>query len=896
MASNPIFDPHPSDIDPTETREWVEAFSDVLERDGSGRAHYLLEALMERARQSGAKIPFSANTPYVNTIGVEEERQRPGDHDLERRIKSILRWNAMAMVVHANRDDLGLGGHIASYASSATLYEIGMNHFFHARSAEHGGDLVFMQGHSSPGIYARAFLEGRITEEQLKLFRREADHRGISSYPHPWLMPGFWQFPTVSMGLSPLMAIYQARFMKYLDARGLVKTAGRKVWAFLGDGEMDEPESLGAIALASREKLDNLIFVVNCNLQRLDGPVRGNGKIIQELEADFRGSGWNVIKVVWGGNWDPLLAKDKQGLLRRRMEEALDGDYQAYVADPTGKLVREHFFGRYPELAAMVSELSDADLWRLKRGGHDPQKVYAAYAAAVETTGQPTVILAKTVKGYGMGRAGEGQNITHQQKKMGEDSLRAFRDRFNIPISDERLAEVPFYRPPEHSPEIQYLKARRAELGGPFPIRSTAAASLPAPDIAIFQPLLEDSGERDLSTTMAFVRGLTALTKDAVFGPHIVPIVADEARTFGMEGMFRQLAIYAPQGQLYSPQDRGQLMYYREEKNGQILQEGINEAGGLASWMAAGTAYSVHGLPMVPFFIFYSMFGFQRVGDLIWAAGDIQARGFLIGATSGRTTLNGEGLQHQDGHSHLLSSTVPNCVSYDPTYAYELGVILHDGLRRMYQEQENVFFYITALNENYHHAALPAGATEGILKGLYRLREVNPTNLTAAPRVQLLGSGAILREVEAAAEILSTEFGVAAEVWSATSFNELRRDGLAAERWNRLHPTDTPRESWVERSLAGHAGPVIAATDYMKTFAEQIRPFVKEPYYVLGTDGFGRSDTRAALRDFFEVDRRWVAITALKALADQGTVSATSVNEAIKRFGIDPEKPEPVTV
>ncbi len=909
MASNPIFNPSPSDIDPIETREWIEAFSDILERDGAGRAHYLLEALMERARQSGAKIPFSANTPYVNTIGIEEEEQRPGDHDLERRIKSILRWNAMAMVVHANRDDLGLGGHIASYASSATLYEVGMNHFFHAKNSEagteHGGDLVFMQGHSSPGIYARAFLEGRISEEQLKQFRREASEpRGVSSYPHPWLMPNFWQFPTVSMGLSPLMAIYQARFMKYLEARGLVKTEGRKVWAFLGDGEMDEPESLGAIALASREHLDNLIFVVNCNLQRLDGPVRGNGKIIQELEADFRGSGWNVIKVVWGGNWDPLLAKDRGGLLRRRMQEAVDGDYQAYVADATGKLVREHFFGRYPELAAMVGDLSDQDLWRLKRGGHDPQKVYAAYASAVKHTGQPTVILAKTVKGYGMGTAGEGQNITHQQKKMGEESLRAFRDRFNIPISDERLHEIPFYRPPEHSPEIRYLKARRTALGGPFPARSTVAPALPVPELSVFQPLLEDSGERDLSTTMAFVRALTALTKDKEFGPHVVPIVADEARTFGMEGMFRQLAIYAPQGQLYSPMDRSQLMYYREEKNGQILQEGINEAGALASWMAAGTAYSVHGMAMVPFFIFYSMFGFQRVGDLIWAAGDMQARGFLIGATSGRTTLNGEGLQHQDGHSHLLSSTVPNCVSYDPTYAYELAVILHDGLRRMYQEQENVFYYVTALNENYHHGALPEGAAEGILKGLYRLRSNEAKAATgkgaktkaAALRVQLLGSGSILREVEAAAEILAQDFGVASDVWSATSFTELRRDGLSVERWNRLHPTAAARQGWVERSLAGHDGPVIAATDYMKTVADQIRPFVKRAYTVLGTDGFGRSDTREALRNFFEVDRRWVVVAALKALADEGSLPAKTVAEAIARFGIDPEKPEPVTV
>ena len=886
--------PNPQDIDPSETREWVEAFADVLERDGAERAHYLLESLMERARESGARIPFSANTPYVNTIAPEDEEQRPGDPFLERRIKSFMRWNAMAMVVHANRGDLNLGGHIASFASCATLLEIGFNHFFHAPSPEHGGDLVFLQGHSSPGIYARAFLEGRISEEQLKNFRRETHGKGLSSYPHPWLMPEFWQFPTVSMGLSPLMAIYQARFMKYLEARGVIPAQGRKVWAFLGDGEMDEPESLGAISLASRENLDNLVFVINCNLQRLDGPVRGNAKIIQELEADFRGSGWNVVKVIWGANWDPLLAKDKSGLLRRRMEEAVDGDYQAYAADSSGSLVREQFFGKYPELKAMVADLSDDALWRLKRGGHDPQKVYAAYAAAVKHQGQPTVILAKTVKGYGMGTAGEGQNPTHQQKKMGEEALKAFRDRFNIPISDERIAEVPFYRPPEDSAEMRYLKARREALGGPLPARHAAAPPLAIPERATFQALLESSGERDLSTTMAFVRALTALTRDAAIGKHVVPIVADEARTFGMEGMFRQLAIYAPQGQLYQPVDHAQLMYYREDKAGQILQEGINEAGATASWMAAGTSYFTHGVSMIPFFIFYSMFGFQRVGDLLWAAGDIQARGFLLGATSGRTTLNGEGLQHQDGHSHLAAASVPSCVAYDPTYAYELAVILHDGLKRMYERQENVFYYVTLLNENYRHAALPEGAEEGILKGLYRLREVGGTSKgKKAPRVQLLGSGAILREVEAAAEILAQEFGVSSDVWSVPSFTELRRDGMSVERWNLLHPTETPRTSYVEQCLDGHAGPAIAATDYVKAFADQIRPWVKRPYHVLGTDGYGRSDTRAALRDFFEVDRRWVAVAALKALADEGAVPAEKVAAAIRRFGIDPEKPEP---
>ncbi|MEE9562178.1 MAG: pyruvate dehydrogenase (acetyl-transferring), homodimeric type, partial [Thermoanaerobaculia bacterium] len=794
---------HERDIDPQETQEWKDALEEVVERDGPERAHYLIESLVDKARRSGAYLPYNATTAYINTIPSHKEEQRPGDPALERRIKSIIRWNALAMVVKANREGKNLGGHIATYQSAANLLEVGFNHFFHAPSDEHGGDLVMIQGHSSPGIYARAFLEGRLTEEQLSLFRQEVDKKGISSYPHPWLMPDFWQFPTVSMGLTSIMAIYQARFMKYLQNRGLIETDDRKVWAFLGDGEMDEPESLGAISLAPREHLDNLIFVINCNLQRLDGPVRGNGKIIQELEAVFRGAGWNVIKVIWGSNWDPLLARDQKGLLRRRMEEAVDGDYQAYAAGD-GAFVRRHFFGKYPELEEMVADMSDEDLWRLKRGGHDPQKVYAAYAAAVKHTGQPTVILAKTVKGYGMGEAGEGQNITHQQKKMGEEALRQFRDRFNIPVAEERIEELPFYKPADDGAVSRYLHERREALGGYLPARRTEAPPLEVPDLSTFSAVLEGSGEREISTTMAFVRLLMALTRDKQIKEHIVPIVADEARTFGMEGMFRQVGIYASAGQLYTPEDADQLAYYREEKHGQILQEGISEAGSLCSWIAAGTAYANYGINMVPFFIFYSMFGFQRVGDLIWAGGDMQARGFLIGATSGRTTLNGEGLQHQDGHSHLLSSTVPNCVSYDPSYGYELAVIIHDGLRRMYVDNEKLFYYITVLNENYAHPAMPKGVEEGIRKGMYLLQEAKAPKSKGkgkdkqAPRVPLLGSGSILREVLAAAELLQQDFGVAADIWSVPSFTELRRDGIESERWNRLHPTEKPRTSYVE--------------------------------------------------------------------------------------------------
>jgi pyruvate dehydrogenase E1 component len=885
-----------ADGDPQETQEWLDALAAVLEREGPERAHYLLERLLDLARRSGAYLPHSANTAYLNTIPVTQEERSPGDHAIEHRIRSYMRWNAMAMVVQANRDGAELGGHIASFASAATLYDVGFNHFWHARSDHHGGDLIFIQGHSAPGIYARAFLEGRLSEAQLRRFRREVDGGGLPSYPHPWLMPDFWQFTTVSMGLGPLMAIYQARFMRYLQHRGIVDTEGRKVWAFMGDGEMDEPESLGAISLAARERLDNLIFVVNCNLQRLDGPVRGNGSIIQELEANFRGAGWNVIKVIWGAYWDPLFAKDKTGLLLQRMHEAVDGEYQTYKATNDGAYVRERFFGKYPELRDLVSTLTDEDLRRLNRGGHDPHKVYAAYAAAVKHQGRPTVILAKTVKGYGMGEAGEGQNITHQQKKMRESALRAFRDRFSIPISDDAVSEAPFYRPPDESPEMQYLKTRSQAMGGGLPARRRHAEPLEVPELAAFEAFLKGFEDRELSTTMAFVRILSLLLRDKKLSPLIVPIVADESRTFGMEGMFRQLGIYSSLGQLYQPHDSDQLMWYREDKSGQILQEGISEAGAFSSWVAAATSYSTHGVAMIPFYIFYSMFGFQRIGDLAWAAGDSRARGFLLGATSGRTTLNGEGLQHQDGHSHLLASTIPNCVAYDPTFAYELAVIVQDGLRRMYREQQDVFLYITLMNENYTHPAPPEGAEAGILKGLYLLSEGPGGADETTPTVQLLGCGAILREVMAAADLLHNDFNVSADVWSATSFTELRREGLDCQRWNLLHPEDPPRVSHVEACLNGRKGPVVAASDYMKAFADQIRPFLSKRYLVLGTDGFGRSDTRQQLRRFFEVDRYWVAVAALKALADDGVVPVSTVAKAIREYGLDPDKPNPVTV
>lgn len=889
MASRPEM----NDIDPLETSEWLESLESVLERDGPERAHYLLQHLIDEARRSGTHLPYSANTAYLNTIPEAHEQHTPGDPAIEWRIRSLIRWNALAMVVQANRMTSELGGHIASFASSATLYDVGFNHFWHAPSASHGGDMIYVQGHCAPGIYARAYLEGRISEEQLNRFRQETSAGGLSSYPHPWLMPDFWQFPTVSMGLGPLMAIYQARFMKYLHNRGLVDATKRKVWAFMGDGEMDEPESLGAITLASRESLDNLVFVINCNLQRLDGPVRGNGKIIQELEAAFRGAGWNVIKVIWGSYWDPLLLRDTKGLLKKRMEEAVDGEYQNFKAKG-GAYTREHFFGRYPELKELVSNMSDDDIWRLNRGGHDPHKVYAAYAAAASHTGQPTVILAKTVKGYGMGEAGEGQNITHQQKKMGEDALKQFRDRFEIPISDEDIADTPFYRPPEDSPEMRYMRERRESLGGYLPQRRREAAALKIPELDAFDAMLQGTGEREISTTMAFVRMLTALVRDKNIGQNVVPIVPDEARTFGMEGLFRQLGIYSSKGQLYEPQDADQLMYYREDKKGQILQEGINEAGAMSSWIAAGTAYSNHNVHMIPFYTFYSMFGFQRIGDLAWAAGDSQARGFLMGGTAGRTTLAGEGLQHDDGHSHLMSANIPNCISYDPTYAYELAVIIHDGLRRMYANDENIFYYITIMNENYAHPALPPDASEGIVKGMYLLSEAEAPG-GKAKRVQLMGCGTILREVIAAADLLR-EFDVYADIWSATSFTELRREGQDVERWNMLHPDEHPRESFVSQSLGAHGGPVIAASDYTRLFADQIRPYVNRRFVALGTDGYGRSDVRAKLREFFEVDRRYVAVAALKALADEGDIERSVVAEAIKKFDIDVSRPNPMTV
>ncbi len=877
------------DVDPQETNEWLEALESLIEAEGLDRAHYLLERLIEKARRSGAYLPYSANTTYINTIPPHKERSTPGDPALEWRIRSINRWNAMAMVVKANRKNAELGGHIASYASAATLYEIGYNHFWHAPSDDHDGDLVFFQGHSAPGVYARAYLLGLISEEELDNFRQDVGGDGLTSYPHPWLMPRFWQFPTVSMGLGPIMAIYQARFMRYLENRGLSATGNRKVWAFMGDGEMDEPEAFGAAALASRENLDNLVFVINCNLQRLDGPVRGNGKVIQELESDFRGGGWNVIKVIWGSYWDPLLARDTTGLLLQRMEEAVDGEYQNYKAF-NGAYVREHFFGKYPELKALVANMSDEDIWRLNRGGHDPHKVFAAYAQAMEQTGKPTVILCKTVKGYGMGEAGEGKNITHQQKKMGEEALKHFRDRFNIPISDEEIAEAPFYKPADDSPEMIYLRERTEAMGGFLPRRRDEAESLEIPNLSIFDNMLKGTGDREISTTMAFVRLLTALTRDKNLGPRIVPIVPDEARTFGMEGMFRQLGIYSSVGQLYEPVDHDQVMYYREDKSGQILEEGINEAGAMCSWIAAATSYSNHNLQMVPFYIYYSMFGFQRIGDLAWAAGDMQARGFLLGGTAGRTTLAGEGLQHQDGHSHVLASTIPNCVSYDPTFAYELAVILHSGLQRMFGAQENVFYYITVMNENYEHPPQPDGSTDGIVKGMYLLKQ------TEDARIQLLGSGSILREVIAAAGLLEDEFGVSSNIWSVTSFNELRREGLDCQRWNMLHPKETPRTSYVEAMLREHSGPVIAATDYVKVYADQIREFIPHRYRVLGTDGFGRSDSRENLRRFFEVNRYYICVAALKSLADEGEIDSALVAQAIVNFGIDPEKPNPVTV
>jgi pyruvate dehydrogenase E1 component len=879
------------DPDPAETMEWLAALDSVLEFEGADRAEQLLDSLLAEGRRRQVPVPYSAATPYLNTIPPEREQPYPGDQATEHGIRAMNRWNALAIVLRANKESSELGGHIASYQSAATLYDVGYNHFWRGATDGQSGDSIYFQGHSSPGFYARAFLEGRLSEEQLDRFRQEVGGGGLSSYPHPWLMPDFWQFPTVSMGLGPIMSIYQARFLKYLQGRGLAETSDRKVWGFLGDGETDEPESLGAIAMAGREKLDNLIWVINCNLQRLDGPVRGNGKIIQELEGIFRGAGWNVIKVIWGSGWDPLIANDSSGILLKRMEEAVDGEYQDFKSK-NGAYVREHFFGKYPELAEMVAGMTDDEIWALNRGGHDPVKIYNAYAAAVRHQGQPTVILAKTVKGYGMGEAGEGQNITHQQKKMAEAALRGFRDRFSINLPDERLLEYPYLRPEEGSAEAVYLKQRREALGGSIPSRRRRSQSLAVPELSAFGGQLAGTPGREISTTMAFVRILNTLLRDKSIGKRVVPIVPDESRTFGMEGMFRQYGIFSQVGQLYRPQDADQLMYYREDKSGQMLQEGINEAGAMSSWIAAATSYSTNDEPMIPFYIYYSMFGFQRFGDLAWAAGDMRARGFLLGGTAGRTTLNGEGLQHEDGHSHVLASAIPNCVAYDPTWAYEVAVIVQDGLRRMFAEQEDVYYYITLMNENYEHPDMPEGAEEGIRKGLYLFRK-GPARRGKRPRVQLLGSGTILREVIAAADLLADDFGVTADIWSAPSFNELRREGLRTERWNRLHPTERPRRSYVETCLADQTGPVIAATDYIKAYADQIRPFVPGRYTVLGTDGFGRSDYRRALRSFFEVDRHHVAVAALHSLAQEGAVPASKVADAIKRYGIDPETPDP---
>ncbi|MBK7766565.1 MAG: pyruvate dehydrogenase (acetyl-transferring), homodimeric type [Sulfuritalea sp.] len=885
--------PAPTDADPQETREWLDALEAVIAHEGPGRAHFLLEELIALGHRTGINMPYSANTEYTNSIPADQQPVTPGDYELEQKIRDYARWNALVMVLRANKDDSGLGGHIASYASAATLYDVGFNHFWHAPSENHGGDLVLSQGHSAPGIYARAFMLGRLTEEQMDNFRREVDGKGLSSYPHPWLMPDFWQFPTVSMGLGPLQAIYQARFMKYLQHRDLIPTDTRKVWAFMGDGEMDEPESLGAIGMAGRERLDNLIFVINCNLQRLDGPVRGNGKIIQELESGFRGAGWNVIKVIWGSYWDPLLAQDKSGLLRRRMMECVDGDYQTIKARD-GAYVREHFFGKYPELLKMVSTWSDDDIWRLNRGGHDPHKVYAAYAAAVAHKGQPTVILAKTIKGYGMGEAGEAQNITHQQKKMGTTSVKEFRDRFKLPVKDEDLEKLPYITLAEGSPELNYMRERRMALGGYLPARRSKAESLPVPPLSAFEALLKAGGEgREFSTTMSFVRALNVMLKDKIIGKRVVPIVVDESRTFGMEGLFRQIGIWNQDGQNYVPQDADQMMFYKETKTGQILQEGINEAGAMADWIAAGTSYSTHGVQMIPVYVFYSMFGMQRTMDLVWAAGDQRARGFLIGGTAGRTTLNGEGLQHEDGHSQVLSGTVPNCISWDPTFAYEVAVIVQDGLRRMVTEQEDVFYYLTVMNENYEHPGMPAEAAAGILKGMYQFRKGAASN---GPRVQLLGSGTIFMEVIAAAALLKSDWGIEADLWSCPSFNELARDGQDCARWNLLHPADAARVPHVAACLADTRGPVIAATDYIRVFAEQIRALVPRRYTVLGTDGFGRSDTREKLRHFFEVDRYWITVAALSALADDGQLARGQVAEAIAKYSLDPNKPNPVKV
>ena len=900
-----LFGSAANDSDAQETREWIDALAAVIANssthdEGRARAHFLLEQLLEQARQEGVDLPFSATTGYVNTIEPEDEERCPGNIEIEERLRAYMRWNAMAMVVKANRhhpeDGGDLGGHIGSFASLAHMFGAGFNHFWHAESKDHGGDCLYIQGHVSPGVYARAFLEGRLTEEQLLNFRQEVGGKGLSSYPHPKLMPEFWQFPTVSMGLGPLMAIYQARFLKYLHARGIANTENRKVWVFCGDGEMDEVESLGAIGLAARERLDNLIFVINCNLQRLDGPVRGNGKIVQELEGEFRGAGWNVIKLLWGSNWDPLLARDKSGALRKVMMDTVDGDYQAMKAND-GAYVRKHFFGKSPETLEMVAKMSDEDIFALRRGGHDPQKVYAAFHAAVEHKDQPTVLLIKTVKGFGMGKSGEGKNNVHQTKKLTDEDIKIFRDRFNIPIPDSQLADVPFYKPADDTPEMRYLHERREALGGYLPHRRTRADEhFTVPALELFKSVIEPTPEgREISTTQAYVRFLTQLLRDQALGPRVVPILVDEARTFGMEGLFRQVGIYNPDGQQYTPVDKDQVMYYKEDKKGQILQEGINEAGGMSSWIAAATSYSTNNRIMVPFYVYYSMFGFQRIGDLAWAAGDMQARGFLLGGTSGRTTLNGEGLQHEDGHSHILAGTIPNCISYDPTFAHEVGVILHHGLKRMVEKQDNVFYSLTLLNENYPMPGLKAGTEEQIIKGMYLCKEGAQT-AKGALRVQLLGSGTILRESIAAQALLATDWGVTADVWSCPSFNELARDGQDVERWNLLHPTQTPRVPFVAQQLSGHEGPVVASTDYIKAYTEQIRNFLPKGrnFKVLGTDGFGRSDFRSRLREHFEINRHYIVLAALKALSEDGSVPVAKVAEAIKKYGIDTDRINPL--
>jgi pyruvate dehydrogenase E1 component len=879
------------DTNNQETQEWLDSLSSVINADGPERAHFLIEKMIDQARRSGTNLPYNATTSYINTIPVHLQQRHPGDPDMERRIRALIRWNSVMTVLRANEKSPGIGGHIASFQSAATLYDVGFNHFFRGANENFAGDLVYFQGHSSPGIYARAFLEGRMSEDQLNNFRMEASGQGLSSYPHPWLMPDFWQFPTVSMGLGPLMGIYQARYLKYLHDRGIADTSNRKVWVFCGDGEMDEPESQGAISLAARENLDNLIFVINCNLQRLDGPVRGNGKIIQELESNFRGSGWNVLKVIWGSYWDPLFSMDKDGMLKKRMEECVDGEYQNFKAKG-GAYTREHFFGKYPELREMVSAMSDDDIWRLNRGGHDPHKVYAAYAAATSHKGQPSIVLAKTVKGYGMGDAGEGQNITHQQKSMDIESLKAFRTRFDLPVSDKEVESLSFYKPASDSPEIKYMMERRKDLGGFLPARRKKTKALKIPELSAFSNVTNSSGDREISTTMAFVRILSTLVRDKELGKYIVPIVPDEARTFGMEGMFRQLGIYSSVGQLYEPQDSDQVMFYKEQKDGQILEEGINEAGSFSSWIAAATSYSHTDIQTIPFYIFYSMFGFQRIGDLAWAAGDSRCRGFLLGATAGRTTLNGEGLQHEDGHSHLLAATIPNCVSYDPCFAYELAVIIQNGLERMIQNQEDVYYYITVMNENYTHPEIPKGVEQGIIEGIYPLKK----SKIKGPKVQLMGSGVILREVIEAARILEADFKVAADIFSVTSFNELRKNALDIERWNRLNPGKDKKLSNIENAISDKESPIIASTDYMKSFPEQIARFLPNHFIPLGTDGYGRSDSREALRDFFEVDRFYIVIAALNALVDAKKIDSSVLLKAVKDFKLDGNKPNPMSV